>query len=159
MMRIEVRGYGGGSLAALLSASFQPSHPQRLKGQEMERPGSGEGSGVSGAIVAQADACADAFNMPKVAMMFLAMDTFPHAAMWALWFQQAGGLLPSGLRRVRRVRVRGQLPRSCGRSPPCVDACGPDPRPPSAPPLANHFLSCGALAGLGRMCPQSAPVT
>ncbi len=29
-----------------------------------------------------------------MAMLFLATKGFPHAAMWANWFHQAGGLLP-----------------------------------------------------------------
>lgn len=42
----------------------------------------------------QTDACAAVINMPKIAMLFLATKGFPHAAMWAMWFQQARGLVP-----------------------------------------------------------------
>lgn len=42
----------------------------------------------------QKDACAAVINVPKIAMLFLAMKGFPHAAMWSMWFQQIRGLVP-----------------------------------------------------------------
>ena len=79
--------------------------------------------------------------MPKVAMMFLAMEAFPHAAMWALWFQQAGGLLPTDC--VASAVCGSGAPAAQLRALTSVlGACGPDANPPSAPlpPVALPFV-------------------
>jgi hypothetical protein len=75
--------------------------------------------------------------------MFLAMGPFPHAAMWALWFQQAGGLLPADC----------VASAACGAAPGAgqaralasvMRACGPSHRPPGAPLLGppTRMSSC-----------------
>ena len=81
------------------------------------------------AVQGGGDRCAAAFGIPKVAMMFLAMGPFPHAAMWALWFQQAGGLLPADCMASAACGAEkdGEKARALSG---LLRACGPASRPP-----------------------------
>ena len=71
------------------------------------------------------DTCGALVGVPKVAMLFLATKGFAHSAVWAMWFQQAGGLLPadcaaaavcSAGNSTARAYALGALLQSCGPS-------------------------------------------
>lgn len=74
--------------------------------------------------------------------MFLAMESFPHAAMWALWFQQAGGLLPADCV-ASAVCGSGAPAAQLAALTSVVGACGPAAKPPSSP--LSHLCRVAAL--------------
>ena len=72
----------------------------------------------------QTDACGAVINVPKIAMLFLATKGFPHAAMWAMWFQQVRGLVPKDCVARAFCPGRGTKGDVAGFNE-LVQACGP----------------------------------
>ena len=72
----------------------------------------------------QTDACGAVINVPKIAMLFLATKGFPHAAMWAMWFQQVRGLVPKDCVARAFCPGRGTKGDVAGFND-LVQACGP----------------------------------
>ena len=107
----------------------------------------------------QTDACGAVINAPKIAMLFLATKGFPHAAMWAMWFQQVRGLVPKDCVAKAFCPGRGTKGDVAGFNE-LVQACGPTDESKGAASagsativLANQgvFLSsaCEPCSGLG----------
>ena len=78
---------------------------------------------VQGAMQ-QTDACGAVINVPKIAMLFLGTKGFPHAAMWAMWFQQVRGLVPKDCVAKAFCPGRGTKGDVAGFNE-LVQACGP----------------------------------
>lgn len=75
-------------------------------------------------------------GVPKVAMLFLATKGFAHSAMWAMWFQQAGGLLPADCAAAAVCRAGDPAARAAALGA-LLRSCGPFPQAPGArPPLS-----------------------
>ena len=78
---------------------------------------------MQGAML-QTDTCGAVINVPKIAMLFLATKGFPHAAMWAMWFQQVRGLVPKDCVAKAFCPGRGTKGDVAGFNE-LVQACGP----------------------------------
>lgn len=83
---------------------------------------------VQGAGQAQ---CETLLGVPKVAMLFLATKGFQHAAMWAMWFQQAGGLLPADCAAAAVCGAADPAARAAALTA-LLRSCGPSSQAPGA---------------------------
>ncbi len=95
-------------------------------------------------------------GVPKVAMLFLATKGFAHSAMWAMWFQQAGGLLPADCAAAAVCRAGDPAARAAALGA-LLRSCGPFPQAPGArPPLSpeTSFATCSEVRSLGGCASQ-----
>lgn len=109
--------------------------------------GSSRGGGASRQLgeandVAEALACADALQIPQVAMLFLVKGPLRHEAMWRAWFERAEGLLPA-------QAVSNALCASEDGMPAALAACSSLASPPTADPGSAGKNSSDGSSGSG----------
>ncbi|KAI3432241.1 hypothetical protein D9Q98_003802 [Chlorella vulgaris] len=75
-----------------------------------------EAAAATPPAVAAAHACAEALQIPQVAMLFLVKGPLRHEAVWQAWFERAAGLLPA-------QAVSNALCASEARMPAALAAC------------------------------------
>ena len=85
--------------------------------------------GFQGAEGSGDDACGALVGVPKVAMLFLATKGFAHSAVWAMWFQQAGGLLPADCAAAAVCAAGDDTARAAALSA-LLSSCGPTSQTP-----------------------------
>ena len=99
----------------------------------------------------QTDACGAVINVPKIAMLFLATKGFPHAAMWAMWFQQVRGLVPKDCVAKAFCPGRGTKGDVAGFND-LVQACGPTDETQGVQHLRALPLESSSLGSLCEPC-------
>ncbi|BDA45402.1 probable glycosyltransferase BC10 at C-terminar half [Coccomyxa sp. Obi] len=88
------------------------------------------------------DACGALVGVPKVAMLFLATKGFAHSALWAMWFQQAGGLLPADCAAAAVCTAGDDAARAAALSA-LLSSCGPTSQAPGLSEVVDrqHLFS------------------
>eukprot|EP00887_Chlorella_sp_A99_P000994 scaffold5.g994.t1 len=129
------------------AAAYAPADHVDFRGGGGDAAAAGEGGAARSAAAARArpaDACADALELPRVALLFLVKGPMRHEELWRRWFAYAADLVPTPFvqQRLCGTTATRQQQAAFVRA---LESCGG-----AAPPGAQHAAGVPAASEQGR---------